>query len=190
MKKIFIVAIAAIAATTLVACAAPTASESPSPEPTTESSTEPTVEQSEEPAQSAGLPNPMIEYDSLDAINEELGLWMFIPQDATEAKFFIIDETVAESQYVYNGINVSQRLMKSESPIDISGVSGDLEVSESLEAMINDEPYPFDAKYNEGEIGTANFYDSVDSIQYSIFVESDASADLLKELVSIIAPVG
>ncbi len=198
MKKLLIVAIATLTTALLIGCAAPTSSESPTIDPTS-APTEATIEEpaqdpieapTEQAPQTLAIPNPMVEYETLNEVNEELGLGMFLPQGVSDTKFFIIDDAIAEAQYVYNGINISQRMTKSESSIDISGVSGDLEVNESLEAMINDQPYPFDAKYDEGGIGTANFYDSVEQVQYSLFVESEANADILAELVAIIAPVG
>lgn len=103
MKKILIALIAVGMCLTLAACAS-----------TTKEVKENT---------NANLPNPMVEFKSLEEINDKIGCGLVKPpvMGVSEEKFFVISDTLADYHFTLNGYDYNFRASKDLSN-DISGV--------------------------------------------------------------------
>lgn len=78
-------------------------------------------EPAEEP--SIGMPNPMVEYNSLEEINEKVGVKLVKPgvMGVADEKFFVISDTIAQYDFNVNGISYTARASK-DTAEDISGI--------------------------------------------------------------------
>ncbi len=74
----------------------------------------------EDPTPLAGVANPMVSYDSADAVEAQCGMKLVIPSEATEAAYFIISNQIAECQFYIGEAKYSLRASKEEG--DFTGV--------------------------------------------------------------------
>ena len=115
---------------------------------------------------SAGLPNPIVEYDSLDEINEKIGAALLPPSetDVSEERFSVINNSIAQYVCNFHGL---EWIFRAAGFIDedISGIFS--EYNEFIPGQ--------DAGIYTNEFYLTRFFDG--GRQYTIVVESPVSAD-------------
>lgn len=77
-------------------------------------------DEKEDPMPLAGVANPMVSYDSADAVEARCGMKLVIPSEATEAAYFIISNQIAECQFYVGDAKYSLRASKEDG--DFTGV--------------------------------------------------------------------
>ena len=133
--------------------------------------------------QSSELPNP-IRQSSYDEILETLGMTLKVPEDAENVIYQIIDveeETpIAEVKFRKGQTNCTYRVRSTAEPEDITGAYYDWTVTKEIEISY----CSGEISYIEGKEGICLWYDTVPGLMYSIFVDMDASEDLLLEIAN------
>ncbi|MDD3920442.1 MAG: hypothetical protein PHO41_04640 [Eubacteriales bacterium] len=142
----------------------------------------------EEPVEEpmVGMPNPMVQYEDMEALQQEIGTFVTIPDQSADAEYFMISGELAHITFTYEGLPYVLRLKKTDAFEDISGVYGDMTVtSEQAWGDVN-----YQLRYIEGEIGLSQWYDEAAGYSYSIFMESSAGEEALIAITQSIIPVG
>ena len=128
MKKVILFALALTLILSLAACGSTPAGSDPAdpvPAPSDPVQPDPAAEENTDEPSVGGMPNPMTAYDSLDAINSELGVKLCSPavMGVSDKAYFIYDlgdYRIAEEQFTANGLPFSFRC----SPIGDKDISG------------------------------------------------------------------
>lgn len=137
-------------------------------------------------AEIIGLPNPMREVQNEQAIEQETGVFVILPDDAADMRYFVYDGGLAEVQFTWRGIACLARSMKTDAVEDISGDYNTFAVETTLQGV----DFPFTLRYNEGGRGLATWYNDFLGTSHAATLESDASEELLKELFEGCIPRG
>ena len=120
MKKIILTALALTLALSLAACG-----KNETGTPTTDAPTDAVTADETEAGDTglAGIANPMVEYASLDEINEKAGTAIALPEGTAveDEQFFVISENLAEYRFTLDGIEYTVR-GAAEDGTDISGL--------------------------------------------------------------------
>lgn len=133
-----------------------------------------------------GMPNPMVEYESLDAINKKVGCNLIQPgvMGITDEKYYVIADTLAQYNFSLNGYDFTFRASKDMNE-DISGVY----VGNGTLFSLFDSKDPVNIT-GEGVKGYRFF---TDDTQYTIIADQADDLDEMKfvglceEIMSIIA---
>lgn len=114
----------------------------------------------------AGLPNPIVEYETLDEINEKIGVNLLPPseEDVSDERFSIINDSIAQYVCNFNGTEWTFRAAELTDE-DISGIFS--EYNEFVPGQ--------DYILSTNEFYMNRFFDR--DKQYTIVVENPVSAD-------------
>lgn len=132
----------------------------------------------------ANIVNPWVEVESIDAVNEQVGANLAVPEGAEVTYCGVCDGTLGEVQFKLNGQECSFRAEGSEELTDISGLHSDLGLglSESYEFTIaNTTCYMF---YNQDGPGYCHWYDDIAKVVYSVSINSGATQESLEEIAT------
>ncbi len=128
----------------------------------------------------ASVANPVVEVDSVDTINEDLGLNMRIPDGATVESCAIIDNSLGEVNFNLDGQLYNYRGMVTNNDEDISGLYYEFSSTETADTT----GQVYVMEYIEGGPGYARWYDDISGTVYSVSVESGATGAMLNEIAS------
>ncbi|MGN0679951.1 MAG: hypothetical protein ACI4JS_09840 [Oscillospiraceae bacterium] len=78
------------------------------------------------------IPNPFVGVNTLDEIEEQLGISVKLPDGAENAAYFIIDGSIASIDFEYGGKSYTLRASKQSG--DFSGINGTLINSDKIDA--------------------------------------------------------
>lgn len=131
-----------------------------------------------------GLPNPVVEVESAEAIQTELGIAMILPDGSTGMKYAIIGGKTAQAQFTYQNNDYTYRIEKTDAKVDISGMF--VEFAENKDMTRGD--YPYSIAYNEGAEGVASWYDQTAGATYSISMDAGASEAALQSMAEALIP--
>lgn len=129
------------------------------------------------------LPNP-IRVSTYDEILDELGIRLKVPDDAGDVIYQIIDfeeePSIAEAKFKLGKVNCTYRVRSATEQEDITGAYYNWNVNKEIEiAYCSGE-----ISYIEGKEGICLWYDTVPGLMYSIFVDMDATEELLVEIAN------
>lgn len=142
------------------------------------------VEQkTEEPAKDEpimGMANPMVEYDSLEEINEKVGVQIVTPgiMGKDNEKFFVISDNLAQYNFDLNGYSFTIRGSK-KTDVDISGIhdkNNVFEPGQDTTIYLND---CYIDRFYDGDIQYTIVCDNPEGLDETVF------SDLCFELESI-----
>ncbi len=141
-----------------------------------------------QPSQDGGpaVANPIEEVDSADQIMDELDIFITVPDGAKDVQYSIIDHSVAQVDFVLDGVNYNHRIKKTDQLEDISGVYTEFETEKDMEWV----DYPYHIAYNEGGEGVSTWYDELVQASYSVDMESGASEAALESVSIALIPAG
>lgn len=116
---------------------------------------------------SSGLPNPMVAYDSLDAINDKIGVFIANPDipGKSNEEFFVIDDKIAQYNFEIDGYKYTVR--------------GAYITDEDISGIIDEENNIFEPE-SDGCAYTEDYYLERffdDKRQYTIFVSDPKDLD-------------
>jgi hypothetical protein len=133
--------------------------------------------------QSSELPNP-VRVSSYDEILATLGMTLKVPEDAENVVYQIIDieegPDIAEANFSLDQVECTYRVQSTSTPTDISGAYYDWTVTKEIEISY----CSGEISYIEGQEGICLWYDTVPGLMYSVFVDKDASEEMLLEIAN------
>ncbi len=167
MKK-FLVVIAILSALCLVFCACRKTDESKDNTTADTSVSEENTEASAPEDGAIGLANPVVEYDSLEKINEKVGVNLVHPaaMGVSDESFSVISGDIAQYKFTIAGREYTFRAADEDKKGDISGIY--IDGSPAFENETADYSIKSDAEYYAGRF-------IVDDVQYVICVADDGS---------------
>lgn len=121
--------------------------------------------------------NPMIEVDATELQNS-LGVALDAPEGAENVKYFIIDGTLCEAQFDYDGASYSYRAQKTDEFEDVSGINftDSEEVNSDGNCTITVE--------KDGSMGAATWY--TDGFSYAISMGEGATTNALQAMYDLL----
>lgn len=126
------------------------------------------------------VPNPMVEVDGSEAF-EKVGAQIEVPAGAVDAKFFIINDEIAEIQFRFHDAEYSYRA--SSLAEDISGVSMDMDANKRLSLSTTGRNLFIETTAEGGRLAEWEW----EPVSYSLYtadeVEDEEIKSLVKELV-------
>lgn len=132
------------------------------------------------------VPNPMVEVDGSEAF-KKVGAQIEVPAGAVDAKFFIIDDEVAEIQFRFHDAEYSYRA--SSLAEDISGVHAEMDGDKRLSVATTGRNLVVETTAEGGRLAEWEW----EPVSYSLYtadeVEDDEISSLVKELVTETANV-
>lgn len=132
------------------------------------------------------VPNPMVEVDGSEAF-EKVGAQIEVPAGAVDAKFFIINDEIAEIQFHFHDAEYSYRA--SSLAEDISGVYLEMDGDKRLSVSTTGRNLPVETTTEGGRLAEWEW----EPVSYSLYtadeVEDDEISSLVKELVTDTANV-
>ncbi len=147
---------------------------------------EPSPPASAEPSDMAGVPNPVVPVDGPEAIEEQLGIYMYAPEEATDVQYSIIDDRVAQVDFVMDGRNYTARIEKTPEYEDISGYYTGFKHEKDMDWI----GYEYHIAYNVSQEGVATWYDTFTGCSYSVSMDSGATARRLERAAIMFIPAG
>ena len=134
----------------------------------------------DEPAEPEGntqIANPMVEVDEIELQNA-LGVVLSAPDGAENVKYFLIDGSLGEVQFDYNGASYNYRAQKTDELVDISGA-----YFNEPEAVNSDGVCTITVE-KDGSLGTATWY--ADGFSYAICMNEGATANALQAMYELL----
>lgn len=125
----------------------------------------------------ANMPNPVVEVDSPEAVNDQLGVNMFVPKDAVVSSCSVIDDSLGQIIFTLSGKDFTYRAQNTSAIEDISGLHYDF----TSKGEFDTAGVACSMQYNEGEAGFCHWYDDIAKTTYSISVDAGASEEVLTE---------
>jgi len=121
--------------------------------------------------------NPMAETDAA-GIKAAIGEDLDVPAGAEDVYYYLIDGTLGQADFTYNGNDYTLRIQKTDAFEDISGVY-------FTNPIVNDYDEEVTIKVEEdGSMGAATWYD--DGCSYSISMGEGASDTLLIAMYELV----
>lgn len=130
----------------------------------------------------ANMPNPVVEVDSIEEINEQLGVNLAVPADATIKSCSITDDTLGEVVFTYENTTYTFRAQNGQKLEDISGLYYDFEAEHEFDTA----GITCKMQYNEGGPGYCHWYDEVGKVTYSVSVDTGASQQGLTDIAELL----
>ena len=125
------------------------------------------------------IANPVVEVDATELQNA-LGVALTVPGGDDNVKYFLINGTIGEAQFDYNGASFVYRAQKTDAFEDISGVyfSKAIVIDSSLDCSVTVE--------EDGSAGAATWY--ADGFSYAICMGEGATIEALQAVYSALNP--
>lgn len=139
---------------------------------------------SSESSGTTGMPNPIVEVENPEAVNQQLGVNLNLPDGAKADNCSVIDKRVGSIDFTLDNKSYTYRAEATQGLEDISGLNYDFETSKEFETagvvcVMN---------YNENGPGYCHWFDEVGKVTYSVSMDSGASEKALTEITeSLIA---
>ncbi|MDL2237369.1 hypothetical protein LJC56_06025 [Christensenellaceae bacterium OttesenSCG-928-K19] len=132
------------------------------------------------------LENPVVEVDSPEVIQKQLDIFILVPEGAENVRYSIISDEIAQADFTLDGVEYTERIQKTETLEDISGVYTTME--EEKDMMFSD--YGYHIAYNADGDGISAWYDTLTGCSYSIYMKSGASESALQKVSEALIPAG
>jgi len=115
-----------------------------------------------------GVVNPLAQYETLEEINTEKGVALFVPEGATDVTYWIINGKTAQVKFSVGENQYTMRASKEKSGLELHGVYGD--ATEMTDGMY---------KVSDFGTGTVVYEWTVGDVNYSLSGDSEGVKNIL-----------